>query len=37
MGRIDRVQVADYARRRGWDVKTADRWLGPILNYEAVG
>jgi len=37
VGRIDRDQVEDYARRKGWDVKTAERWLGPILNYEAVG
>jgi 5-methyltetrahydrofolate--homocysteine methyltransferase len=35
VGRIERDQVADYARRKGWDVKTAERWLGPILNYEA--
>jgi 5-methyltetrahydrofolate--homocysteine methyltransferase len=37
VGRIDRDQVEDYARRKGWDVKTAERWLGPILNYDAVG
>ena len=35
VGRIERDQVADYARRKGWDVATAERWLGPILNYEA--
>ncbi|HEX3886371.1 MAG TPA: methionine synthase [Phenylobacterium sp.] len=34
VGRIERDQVADYARRKGWDLKTAERWLGPILNYE---
>ena len=34
VGRIEKDQVADYARRKGWDVKTAERWLGPILNYE---
>jgi 5-methyltetrahydrofolate--homocysteine methyltransferase len=34
VGRIERDQVEDYARRKGWDVKTAERWLGPILNYE---
>ena len=33
--KIERDQVADYANRKGWDVKTAERWLGPILNYEA--
>ncbi|THD79859.1 MAG: methionine synthase [Phenylobacterium sp.] len=34
VGRIEKDQVADYARRKGWDLKTAERWLGPILNYE---
>ncbi|HZZ31262.1 MAG TPA: methionine synthase [Phenylobacterium sp.] len=35
VGRIEKDQVGDYARRKGWDVATAERWLGPILNYEA--
>ena len=35
VGRIEKDQVEDYARRKGWDVKTAERWLAPILNYEA--
>ncbi|HXA39233.1 MAG TPA: methionine synthase [Phenylobacterium sp.] len=35
VGRIEKDQVEDYARRKGWDVATAERWLGPILNYEA--
>jgi 5-methyltetrahydrofolate--homocysteine methyltransferase len=35
VGRIERDQVEDYARRKGWDVATAEKWLGPILNYEA--
>ena len=35
VGRIERDQVADYARRKGWTVAQAERWLGPILNYEA--
>ena len=34
VGRIEKDQVEDYARRKGWDVKTAERWLGPILNYD---
>ncbi len=34
VGKIERDQVADYAARKGWDVKTAERWLSPILNYE---
>ncbi|MES2123572.1 MAG: methionine synthase [Gemmatimonadota bacterium] len=33
VGRIDRDQVADYARRKGWDIATAERWLGPVLGY----
>ena len=34
LGRIERDQVEDYARRKGWDVKTAERWLAPVLNYD---
>jgi 5-methyltetrahydrofolate--homocysteine methyltransferase len=34
VGRIDRDQVEDYARRKGWDIATAERWLAPILAYE---
>jgi len=34
VGRIERDQIEDYARRKGWDVATAERWLAPILNYE---
>jgi 5-methyltetrahydrofolate--homocysteine methyltransferase len=34
VGKIERDQVIDYAARKGWDVKTAERWLSPILNYE---
>ncbi len=34
VGKIDADQTADYARRKGWDLKTAERWLAPILNYE---
>ncbi len=33
VGRIEKDQVEDYARRKGWDLRTAERWLGPILNY----
>ena len=31
--KIERDQVEDYARRKGWAVEEAERWLGPILNY----
>ncbi len=34
VGKVDPDQVEDYARRKGWDVATAERWLAPILNYE---
>jgi len=33
VGKIERDQVADYARRKGWDMQTAERWLAPLLNY----
>lgn len=34
VGKIDLDQVEDYARRKGWDLATAERWLAPILNYD---
>jgi 5-methyltetrahydrofolate--homocysteine methyltransferase len=34
VGRIDRDQVEDYARRKGWDLPLAERWLAPILSYD---
>ncbi|MBX3511115.1 MAG: methionine synthase [Hyphomonadaceae bacterium] len=34
VGKIDRDQVEDYARRKGWDLTTAERWLAPILAYD---
>jgi 5-methyltetrahydrofolate--homocysteine methyltransferase len=33
-GKIERDQVEDYARRKGWGVDHAERWLSPILNYD---
>ncbi len=33
VGKIEKDQVADYARRKGWAVDEAERWLSPILNY----
>jgi 5-methyltetrahydrofolate--homocysteine methyltransferase len=33
IGKIERDQVEDYARRKGWDVATAERWLSTLLNY----
>ena len=34
VGKIERDQAEDYARRKGWTLKQAERWLAPILNYE---
>jgi len=34
VGRIDREQVADYARRKGMSVAEVERWLGPNLGYD---
>ncbi|WP_443749577.1 methionine synthase [Asticcacaulis solisilvae] len=33
VGKIEKDQVEDYARRKGWTVEEAERWLSPILNY----
>jgi 5-methyltetrahydrofolate--homocysteine methyltransferase len=34
VGKIERDQVEDYARRKGWSVGECERWLAPILNYD---
>jgi 5-methyltetrahydrofolate--homocysteine methyltransferase len=34
VGKIDREQVEDYARRKGFTPEEAQRWLGPNLGYE---
>jgi 5-methyltetrahydrofolate--homocysteine methyltransferase len=31
VGRIDRDQLEDYARRKGWTMTEAERWLAPNL------
>ena len=33
VGKIERDQAADYARRKGWSLAEAERWLAPVLNY----
>jgi len=33
VAKIDKDQVEDYARRKGWDLATAERWLAPNLGY----
>ncbi|GAB1232645.1 hypothetical protein UT4_11110 [Ferrigenium sp. UT4] len=32
-GKVDKDQVADYAKRKGWTVEEAERWLAPVLSY----
>ncbi len=34
VGRLGRDQVADYARRKGWTLAEAEKWLAPNLGYE---
>ncbi len=34
VGKINRDQVEDYARRKGMSIKEAERWLAPNLGYE---
>ncbi|WP_046317790.1 methionine synthase [Mycobacterium sp. UM_Kg1] len=33
VGRLAQDQVADYARRKGWTLTEAERWLAPNLGY----
>jgi 5-methyltetrahydrofolate--homocysteine methyltransferase len=35
VGKLGRDQVEDYARRKGWRLAEAERWLSPNLGYEA--
>jgi 5-methyltetrahydrofolate--homocysteine methyltransferase len=34
VGKIERDQVEDYARRKAWTIAEAERWLAPVLNYD---
>ncbi len=34
VGKINRDQVHDYAKRKGMDLREAERWLAPNLGYE---
>jgi len=34
VGKIERDQVEDYARRKGWSIGETEKWLAPILNYD---
>jgi 5-methyltetrahydrofolate--homocysteine methyltransferase len=33
VGKLDRDQVTDYARRKGWSLKDAEQWLAPVIGY----
>jgi 5-methyltetrahydrofolate--homocysteine methyltransferase len=33
VGKVERDQVIDYARRKGMDLAACERWLAPVLNY----
>jgi len=33
VAKLERDQVADYARRKGWGLEEAERWLAPNLGY----
>jgi 5-methyltetrahydrofolate--homocysteine methyltransferase len=34
VGKIERDQVEDYAKRKNWTPARAEKWLAPILNYD---
>jgi 5-methyltetrahydrofolate--homocysteine methyltransferase len=34
VGKIERDQVEDYARRKGMTLNEMERWLAPVLNYD---
>ena len=34
VGKVERDQVEDYARRKGQTFTETERWLAPILNYD---
>ncbi|MGH3349179.1 MAG: methionine synthase [Nocardioides sp.] len=34
VGRLGQDQVADYAKRKGWTMAEAERWLSPNLGYD---
>jgi 5-methyltetrahydrofolate--homocysteine methyltransferase len=34
LGKIGRDQAADYARRKGMDLRAMERWLAPVLGYD---
>jgi 5-methyltetrahydrofolate--homocysteine methyltransferase len=37
VGKLNRDQIEDYARRKAQSVAETERWLGPWLNYDPAG
>jgi 5-methyltetrahydrofolate--homocysteine methyltransferase len=35
IGKIQKDQVTDYARRKGMTIEDAEKWLSPVLGYDA--
>ena len=33
VGKINKDQVKDYAKRKSMSIEECEKWLGPILNY----
>lgn len=33
VGRINKDQVIDYSKRKGWEIEKTEKWLSPNLNY----
>ena len=34
VGQVSKDQVENYAKRKGFSVEEAEKWLAPILNYD---
>ena len=34
LGKIEKDQVSDYAKRKGKSFEETEKWLGPNLNYK---
>ena len=34
VGRVGHDQVEDYAKRKGWTMAEAEKWLSPNLGYQ---
>jgi len=33
VGKLNRDQIEDYAKRKGWSIEEAEKWLAPVLGY----